>query len=176
VYESLFGNPGRVPGGGTLAVTKPDRLARSLKNPPASSSNSGRLNIGGSVHDPTDPVGRLPAELSSVARADEPAQRRLPVHEQLSIRPQHCPRSFSALVRMPRGQIAASAPNVRICMSDSLIQHEADARALGGYARARCAYADHGSTPGVNARDRTRPYNSGSGTVSVSRPACRPDP
>lgn len=49
--------------GDTLVVTKFDRLARSLTDarniveelPQA----GGQLNIGGSVHDPTDPVGRL---------------------------------------------------------------------------------------------------------------------
>ena len=37
--------------GDTLVVTKLDRLARSLPD--------ARLNIGGSVHDPGDPIGRL---------------------------------------------------------------------------------------------------------------------
>ncbi len=49
--------------GDTLVVTKLDRLARSL--PDARSiadeltAQSVKLNLGGSVHDPTDPVGRL---------------------------------------------------------------------------------------------------------------------
>jgi DNA invertase Pin-like site-specific DNA recombinase len=49
--------------GDTLVVTKLDRLARSL--PDARdivedlTRRGVRLNIGGSVHDPTDPVGRL---------------------------------------------------------------------------------------------------------------------
>ncbi|MGH3565597.1 MAG: recombinase family protein [Pseudonocardia sp.] len=49
--------------GDTLVVTKLDRLARSL--PDASdivdelTSGQVKLNLGGSVHDPTDPVGRL---------------------------------------------------------------------------------------------------------------------
>ena len=49
--------------GDTLVVTKLDRLARSL--PDARdivddlTRRSVRLNLGGSVHDPTDPVGRL---------------------------------------------------------------------------------------------------------------------
>jgi len=49
--------------GATLVVTKLDRLARSL--PDARdivddlSRRQVRLNLGGSVHDPTDPVGRL---------------------------------------------------------------------------------------------------------------------
>jgi DNA invertase Pin-like site-specific DNA recombinase len=49
--------------GDTLVVTKLDRLARSL---PAArdiaddlTRRSIRLNLGGSVYDPTDPVGRL---------------------------------------------------------------------------------------------------------------------
>lgn len=49
--------------GDTLVVTKLDRLARSL--PDARdiledlTTREGKLSIGGSVHDPTDPVGRL---------------------------------------------------------------------------------------------------------------------
>ncbi len=49
--------------GDTLAVTKLDRLARSLadaRNIVEELTNAGvKLSIGGSVHDPTDPVGRL---------------------------------------------------------------------------------------------------------------------
>ncbi|PZS33018.1 MAG: DNA resolvase, partial [Pseudonocardiales bacterium] len=49
--------------GDTLVVTKLDRLARSLtdaRNIVEELTASGvKLNIGGSVHDPNDPVGRL---------------------------------------------------------------------------------------------------------------------
>jgi DNA invertase Pin-like site-specific DNA recombinase len=49
--------------GDTLVVTKPDRLARSLPDARDIVEDLTRrgikLNIGGSVHDPTDPVGRL---------------------------------------------------------------------------------------------------------------------
>src|SRR3984893_7833028 len=49
--------------GDTLVVTKLDRLARSLpdaRDIVAELTDAGvKLNIGGSVHDPTDPVGRL---------------------------------------------------------------------------------------------------------------------
>ena len=49
--------------GDTLVVTKLDRLARSLtdaRNIVEELTAAGvKLNIGGSVHDPTDPVGRL---------------------------------------------------------------------------------------------------------------------
>ena len=49
--------------GDTLVVTKLDRLARSLsdaRNIVEELTEAGvMLNIGGSVHDPTDPVGRL---------------------------------------------------------------------------------------------------------------------
>jgi DNA invertase Pin-like site-specific DNA recombinase len=49
--------------GDTLVVTKLDRLARSLtdaRDIVEELTTAGvKLNIGGSVHDPTDPVGRL---------------------------------------------------------------------------------------------------------------------
>jgi DNA invertase Pin-like site-specific DNA recombinase len=49
--------------GDTLVVTKLDRLARSLPDARAIAeeltAGQVRLNLGGSVHDPTDPVGRL---------------------------------------------------------------------------------------------------------------------
>jgi DNA invertase Pin-like site-specific DNA recombinase len=49
--------------GDTLVVTKLDRLARSLPDAREIlddlTSREVRLSIGGSVHDPTDPVGRL---------------------------------------------------------------------------------------------------------------------
>jgi DNA invertase Pin-like site-specific DNA recombinase len=49
--------------GDTLVVTKLDRLARSLPDArdivDELTARQVRLNLGGSVHDPTDPVGRL---------------------------------------------------------------------------------------------------------------------
>ncbi len=49
--------------GDTLVVTKLDRLARSLPDArdiaDELTDRGVRLNLGGSVHDPTDPVGRL---------------------------------------------------------------------------------------------------------------------
>ncbi|MBJ7597766.1 recombinase family protein, partial [Candidatus Nephthysia bennettiae] len=49
--------------GDTLVVTKLDRLARSLPDARAIAdeltAGSVKLNLGGSIHDPTDPVGRL---------------------------------------------------------------------------------------------------------------------
>jgi len=49
--------------GDTLVVTKLDRLARSLPDARAIvdelTARSVKLDLGGSVHDPTDPVGRL---------------------------------------------------------------------------------------------------------------------
>ena len=49
--------------GDTLVVTKLDRLARSLPDARAIAdeltARRVRLNLGGSVYDPTDPVGRL---------------------------------------------------------------------------------------------------------------------
>jgi DNA invertase Pin-like site-specific DNA recombinase len=50
-------------GGDTLVVTKLDRLARSLPDArdivDELTSREVKLNLGGSVHDPTDPVGQL---------------------------------------------------------------------------------------------------------------------
>lgn len=52
-----------VPGGDTLAVTKLDRLARSLPDARAITdeltARHVRLGLGGSVYDPNDAVGRL---------------------------------------------------------------------------------------------------------------------
>ena len=49
--------------GDTLVVTKLDRLARSLPDArdivDELTARQVKLNLGGSVHDPTDPVGRL---------------------------------------------------------------------------------------------------------------------
>jgi DNA invertase Pin-like site-specific DNA recombinase len=49
--------------GDTLVVTKLDRLARSLPDARAImeelTAGHVKLNLGGSVHDPADPVGRL---------------------------------------------------------------------------------------------------------------------
>jgi DNA invertase Pin-like site-specific DNA recombinase len=49
--------------GDTLVVTKLDRLARSLPDArdivDELTTRGVKLNLGGSVHDPTDPVGRL---------------------------------------------------------------------------------------------------------------------
>ena len=49
--------------GDTLVVTKLDRLARSLPDARGIvedlTARQVKLNLGGSVHDPTDPVGRL---------------------------------------------------------------------------------------------------------------------
>ena len=66
--------------GDTLVVTKLDRLARSVPDArdivDELTAGGVRLNIGGSVHDPTDPIGRLLfttlsmiAEFSDLARA-----------------------------------------------------------------------------------------------------------
>jgi len=61
--------------GDTLVVTKLDRLARSLPDARAIAdeltTRQVRLNLGGSVYDPTDPVGRLLFNvLAMVAESD----------------------------------------------------------------------------------------------------------
>ena len=45
--------------GDTLVVTKLDRLARSVRDAAEIKERGARLSIGGSVHDPTDPMGKL---------------------------------------------------------------------------------------------------------------------
>jgi len=45
--------------GDMLVVAKLDRLARSLPDAHELTARQVKLNLGGSVHDPTDPVGRL---------------------------------------------------------------------------------------------------------------------
>src|SRR4051812_38596311 len=49
--------------GDTLVVTKLDRLARSLPDTRAIAdeltAGDVKLNLGGSIHDPTDPIGKL---------------------------------------------------------------------------------------------------------------------
>jgi DNA invertase Pin-like site-specific DNA recombinase len=54
-------SPGRLPSGDALVVTKLDRLARCCRTPETYSTSCERnvkLSLGGSIHDPTDPVGR----------------------------------------------------------------------------------------------------------------------
>ena len=57
----LLTSPGRMPSGRRARVTKPDRLARCCRTPETYSTSCERnvkLSLGGSIHDPTDPVGR----------------------------------------------------------------------------------------------------------------------
>ena len=66
--------------GDTLVVTKLDRLARSLPDARAIAdeltAGQVKINLGGSVHDPTDPVGRLLFKvLAMVAEADLTSMR-----------------------------------------------------------------------------------------------------
>ena len=61
--------------GNTLVVTKLDRLARSVPDARDIAheliARGVRLNIGGSVHDPTDPIGRLLFTVLSMTTAFE---------------------------------------------------------------------------------------------------------
>jgi len=58
----IYVDHGRLPSGDTLVVTKLDRLARSLPDArdifDELTKRNVKLGLGGSIHDPTDPVGR----------------------------------------------------------------------------------------------------------------------
>ena len=63
-------------GDDVLVVTKLDRLARSLPDArdivAELTAREVRLSLGGSVHDPTDPVGRLPFTVLAMVAEFEP--------------------------------------------------------------------------------------------------------
>lgn len=60
--------------GDTLVVAKLDRLARSVPDArdivDELTARGVRLNLGGSIHDSTDPIGRLPFTVLSLIEAD----------------------------------------------------------------------------------------------------------
>jgi len=62
--------------GDTLVVTKLDRLARSVPDArdivDEMAAGKVKLNIGGSVHDPTDPVGRLLFNVLAMSSTSSP--------------------------------------------------------------------------------------------------------
>ena len=75
--------------GDTLVVTKLDRLARSLPDARAIADDltqrQVRLNLGGSVYDPTDPVGRLLFNVLAMVAEFEPDLIRLRTREGMKV-------------------------------------------------------------------------------------------
>lgn len=75
--------------GDTLVVTKLDRLARSLPDAREIlddlTRREVRLSLGGSVHDPTDPVGRLPFNVLAMVAEFEADLIRLRTREGMKI-------------------------------------------------------------------------------------------
>ncbi len=75
--------------GDTLVVTKLDRLARSLPDARAIADElthrQVRLNLGGSVYDPTDPVGRLQFNVLSMVAEFETDLIRLCTREGMKV-------------------------------------------------------------------------------------------
>ncbi len=75
--------------GDTLVVTKLDRLARSLPDARAIAdeltARSVKLSLGGSVHDPTDPVGRLLLNVLAMVAEFEADLARLRTREGMKV-------------------------------------------------------------------------------------------
>ena len=112
--------------GDTLVVTKLDRLARSLPDARAIADEltqrEVKLNLGGSVHDPTDPVGRLLFNVLAMVAEFESDLIRMRTGEGMKVakakgrlrgkqgfRPQVCVRQRQALVAV----VVSGAPPPR---------------------------------------------------------------
>lgn len=102
--------------GDTLVVTKPDRLARSLPDArdiaDELTSDGVKLNLGGSVYDPTDPVGRLLFNVLAMVAEFEADLIRMRTREGMKVarakgrlrgkRPKLSPRQEARLVSLHR--------------------------------------------------------------------------
>jgi hypothetical protein len=86
--------------GDTLVVTKLDRLARSVPDArdivDELTAVDVKLNIGGSVHDPTDPVGRLLFTTLSMIAEFEADLARARTREGMAVRPSQRPAAWQA--------------------------------------------------------------------------------
>lgn len=103
--------------GDTLVVTKLDRLARSLPDARAIAdeltAGQVKLNLGGSVHDPTDPVGRLLFNVLAMVAEFEADLARMRTREGMKVartkgrlrgkQPKLSPRQEAHLVALYRG-------------------------------------------------------------------------
>jgi len=103
--------------GDTLVVTKLDRLARSLPDARAIAdeltAGQVKLNLGGSVHDPTDPVGRLLINVLAMVAEFEADLARMRTREGMKVarakgrlrgkQPKLSPRQEAHLVSLYRG-------------------------------------------------------------------------
>ena len=81
--------PWRGRAGDTLVVTKLDRLARSLPDARAitdePTARPVKLDLGGSVHDPTDPVGRLLFDVLAMVAEFEADLARMRTREGMAV-------------------------------------------------------------------------------------------
>jgi DNA invertase Pin-like site-specific DNA recombinase len=113
--------------GDTLVVTKLDRLARSLPDArdlvAELTHRQVRLNIGGSVHDPTDPIGRLLFNVLAMVAEFESDLVRLRTREGMRVAkakgrlrgkpPKLNPRQETHLVQ-PHGPRTTRSPDLRV--------------------------------------------------------------
>src|SRR5207253_2421289 len=114
--------------GDTLVVTKLDRLARSLPDArdivDELTSAQVKLNLGGSVHDPTDPVGRLLFNVLAMVAEFESDLIKMRTREGMKIarakgrlrgkKPKLSPRQEAHLVAL-HTPAPTPAPNSRSC-------------------------------------------------------------
>ena len=103
--------------GDTLVVTKLDRLARSVPDArdivDELTANGVRLNIGGSVHDPTDPIGRLLFTTLSMIAEFEADLARARTREGMAVaraKGGYVARSPSSVRRRRRTSLSSTAP------------------------------------------------------------------
>jgi DNA invertase Pin-like site-specific DNA recombinase len=112
--------------GDTLVVTKLDRLARSLPDArdilDELTRRQVKLSLGGSVHDPTDPVGRLLFNVLAMVAEFESDLIRLRTREGMK-------------VAKAKGRLRGKLPKLTVNQAKHLVELDA----LGTYSRAELA-------------------------------------
>ena len=112
--------------GDTLVVTKLDRLARSLPDArdilDELTRRKVKLSLGGSVHDPTDPVGRLLFNVLAMVAEFESDLIRLRTREGMK-------------VAKAKGRLRGKLPKLTVNQAKHLVELDA----LGTYSRAELA-------------------------------------